>query len=142
MFRFVERKIPRGGFSLKGSGRKSCSPIQVHLVLKLILYRHGEICSGIVCGCMPTLPQFFRHFIPKLRSRLSLGKSSKVSSGSSQRQIERKRKQSVQPHLDTEVYMELDDEVQLKATEDKGLGPMVWTDEVPRDEEKALPPRP
>lgn len=28
----------------------------------------AEIASGIICGCMPVLPQFFRHFLPKLKS--------------------------------------------------------------------------
>lgn len=28
----------------------------------------AEIASGIICGCMPVLPQFFRNFLPKLTS--------------------------------------------------------------------------
>ena len=36
--------------------------------------------------------------------------------------------------------MELDDQVYLKPTDNKGIGPRVWTDEVTaEDEEKALP---
>lgn len=104
---------------------------------------HGELSCGIICGCMPVLPQFFRHFVPKITSYLSSGKSStdKASAGSSNRGGERMRKKSVVPHLDTQVYMELDDHTQLKPTEDNGVGPKVWADEVlAEDEEKALPP--
>ena len=38
--------------------------------------------------------------------------------------------------------MELDDEIHLKPTENKGAGPRVWAGEVVvvEDEEKALPP--
>ena len=51
------------------------------------------------------------------------------------------RKPSVVPHLDSRVYMELDDEINLKPTEDKGAGPRVWAHEVAaEDEERALPP--
>ena len=30
----------------------------------------AEITSGIVCGCLITMPNFFRHFIPKITSKL------------------------------------------------------------------------
>jgi len=30
----------------------------------------AEITSGIVCGCLITMPNFFRHFAPKIASKL------------------------------------------------------------------------
>ena len=35
----------------------------------------AEIASGIVCGCLITMPHFFRHFAPKIASKLSLSRS-------------------------------------------------------------------
>ncbi|KAL8831088.1 MAG: hypothetical protein Q9191_001069 [Dirinaria sp. TL-2023a] len=111
------------------------------IILPEGLWAQGEISGGIVCGCMATLPQFFRHFVPKITSKFSSGRSHKLSAASSSKQSERKRKPSVVPHLDSQVYMELDDQIHLKPTEDKGISPRVRTDEVTvEDEEKALPP--
>ena len=31
----------------------------------------AEVATGIVCGCMPVLPQLFRHYIPKIRKSLT-----------------------------------------------------------------------
>ncbi len=40
----------------------------------LIRFANGssvaEITSGIVCGCLITMPNFFRHFAPKIASKL------------------------------------------------------------------------
>ena len=61
--------------SLLHSGRSSSPPSQAaapRTILSLILHTtpnsDAEIASGIICGCMPVLPQFFRHFLPKLKS--------------------------------------------------------------------------
>ncbi|KAL9122970.1 MAG: hypothetical protein Q9187_000477 [Circinaria calcarea] len=32
------------------------------------LWTATEIASGILCGCLPVLPQFFRHYMPKLKN--------------------------------------------------------------------------
>lgn len=42
--------------------------------------RHGEITSGMICGSLPVLPQLFRHYIPKVASRLRSHKQSNQSS--------------------------------------------------------------
>ena len=39
--------------------------------MTLTLLRNGEIAGGLVCGCMPAIPQFFRHFVPKIKSVFS-----------------------------------------------------------------------
>lgn len=33
-------------------------------------FRMSEVASGIVCGCLPVLPQLFRHYLPKIRKSL------------------------------------------------------------------------
>lgn len=33
-------------------------------------FRISEVASGIVCGCLPVLPQLFRHYLPKIRKSL------------------------------------------------------------------------
>lgn len=48
--------------------------------------RDAEIALGIICSCMPILPKFFRHLVPKLKSRVSSYRQSKgerVSSAAS-----------------------------------------------------------
>lgn len=61
------------------SGRKQTYRNIIHFPCCLIVnYRNAEIASGILCGCLPVLPQFFRHFVPKLVSKIStfrLGRS-------------------------------------------------------------------
>lgn len=53
----------------------------------------------------------------------------------------RMKKPSYVSHLNSEVYMDLDDQVHFKSTEEKGASPSIWTNEViPEDEEKAFPP--
>lgn len=47
-----------------------------------IFSRDAEIASGIICGCMPVVPQFFRHFMPKIKSHFSSYHRSKVASDS------------------------------------------------------------
>lgn len=42
--------------------------------------RDAEMASGIICGCMPVMPQFFRHFMPRIRSRFSSYRRSKAAS--------------------------------------------------------------
>lgn len=32
------------------------------------LHSIAEISSGIICGCLPTLPRFFRHYAPKFKT--------------------------------------------------------------------------
>ena len=36
-------------------------------------FSDAEIAGGIICGCMPMMPQFVRHLGPKLRSVFSSG---------------------------------------------------------------------
>lgn len=38
--------------------------------------------SGIICGCMPVVPQFFRHFLPKIKSHLGYSYRGKAESSS------------------------------------------------------------
>lgn len=38
--------------------------------------------SGIVCGCLPVLPQFFHHYVPKVRKSLTTTRRSKSQSRS------------------------------------------------------------
>ena len=64
-----------------------------------------------------------------------------MSAGSSSKQTQRMRKPTVVPHLDSQVYVELDDQMHLKQKESKGISLRVWTDEIiEEDEEKTLPP--
>lgn len=44
--------------------------------------RDAEMASGIICGCMPVVPQFFRHFLPKIKSHFSSSNRSKAESAS------------------------------------------------------------
>lgn len=39
--------------------------------------RDAEIALGIMCSCMPILPRFFRHLVPKIKSRMSSYRQSK-----------------------------------------------------------------
>ena len=41
-------------------------------LLRTFFARAAEMISGIVCGCLPILPQFFRHYVPKITTKLSL----------------------------------------------------------------------
>ncbi|MCJ1466335.1 hypothetical protein MMC07_004954 [Pseudocyphellaria aurata] len=34
-------------------------------------FRYGEVSVGILCGCMPVAPQFFRHLVPEFTQRFS-----------------------------------------------------------------------
>lgn len=45
--------------------------------------RDAEIALGIMCSCMPILPKFFRHLVPKIKSRLSSYRRSKGERASS-----------------------------------------------------------
>ena len=42
----------------------------------------AEVTSGIVCGCLPVLPQFFRHYVPKIQKSLTATPRSKSQSRS------------------------------------------------------------
>lgn len=64
------------------SGRQ-CLPCQASYISVADLFaRDAEMASGIICGCMPVLPQFFRHFMPKIKSRFSTDNRSKTESAS------------------------------------------------------------
>ena len=41
--------------------------------LRLVLtdYSEAEITTGIICSCLPTVPALFRHYVPKISSRLA-----------------------------------------------------------------------
>lgn len=92
------------------------------------LWALGEISSGIVCGCMPTLPQFFRHFVPKITSRLSSGRSNKPSAGSDSKQSAGVRMRPPRADSSSEA-------LRTDGTSKAG-GLCVWTDEVSTDDEE------
>lgn len=74
---------------MAAQGNWSCAPFssvadyQIYLKTSMLstasllfkLFRYGEVAIGIVCGCMPVLPQFFRHLIPKVNQQLSYHRS-------------------------------------------------------------------
>lgn len=104
------------------------------------LWALGEISGGIVCGCMPTLPQFFRHFIPKITSRLSSGRTNKLSAGSSSKQSAGVRTRSLRAD-GSENYTELDEQGEVLKADSTGKGdqlgePHVRTGEVTADDEE------
>ena len=45
----------------------------------------AEIASGIICGCLPVVPQFFRIFVPKIASKITAIRQSKSSSQGSRK---------------------------------------------------------
>lgn len=109
--------------------------------------RIGETSSGIICGCMPTIPQFFRHFLPKITTKLSLGNrsgSENLSASSEQANHGRASKAAhIRSRLgDSDVYVELDERSHQSETFDSSeRGPHVWPDETSAsDEEKGLTP--
>lgn len=112
--------------------------------------RLGEMTGGIVCGCMPMLPQFFRHFVPKIATAFSSsrrssgrGKSNEFSASTEHSAQTRSSKPRYpkSPYGDTESYVELDERKhQFKPIDGLKEGLRVWSDEVSSsDEEKALP---
>lgn len=42
-----------------------------HDLVPVALWTIAEIASAIICGCLPVLPQFFHHYVPKLTSKIS-----------------------------------------------------------------------
>ncbi|CAF9914643.1 hypothetical protein IMSHALPRED_001968 [Imshaugia aleurites] len=48
---------------------------KTYYLFPVALWTIAEIASGIVCGCLITMPHFFRHFAPKIASKLSLSRS-------------------------------------------------------------------
>lgn len=112
--------------------------------------RLGEISSGIVCGCMPILPQFFRHFVPKIATAFSStgrssgrGKSNKFSASTEQSGHSRTSKARFpkSPYGDTDSYVELDERRhEYNPIDGSKEGPRAWSDEVSTtDVEKGLP---
>ncbi|MCJ1458495.1 hypothetical protein MMC28_008868, partial [Mycoblastus sanguinarius] len=49
-------------------------------LVPVALWTIAEIASGILCGCLPVLPQFFRHFLPKIASKISTFRQTKSPS--------------------------------------------------------------
>ncbi|KAL9127418.1 MAG: hypothetical protein Q9217_003714, partial [Psora testacea] len=47
---------------------------KTYYLFPVALWTLAEITSAIVCGCLITMPNFFRHFAPKLVSRLSFSR--------------------------------------------------------------------
>ena len=95
-------------------------------------YSLGEISSGIVCGCMPIIPQFIRHFYPKIRSQFSsrsLGNN--ISSGQSGVYIKQSDRARAVSKGGTNHYVDLDGEShQLGTCNAFSHGTRVWTDDV------------
>ncbi|CAD6591223.1 MAG: hypothetical protein ASARMPREDX12_005038 [Alectoria sarmentosa] len=58
------------------------SPDKTYYLFPVALWTIAEIASGIVCGCLITMPHFFRHFAPKIVSKLSLSRPSRSTGGS------------------------------------------------------------
>lgn len=60
------------GFSLFPTGR-SFPPQPSSSIPKIADNQPSgaEIAVGIICGCMPVLPQFLRHFVPLIKTRLN-----------------------------------------------------------------------
>lgn len=53
------------------------SPDKTYYLFPVAMWTIAEIASGIVCGCLITIPHFFRHFAPKIVSKFtSLTRSS------------------------------------------------------------------
>ena len=52
-----------------------------YLLVDQGLWANGELGSGIIAGCMMSLPQFYRSIVPKLASRVSRTPRSRKSSG-------------------------------------------------------------
>ena len=46
---------------------------QFHHSLRLICPRYAEITAGIICGCMPAVPAFCRHFRHNFRNTAQSG---------------------------------------------------------------------
>jgi len=110
-------------------------------------YRNGEICGGIVCGCMTSLPQLFRHFIPKISTALGLsGRGKSATSCAASEQSDPAQDPRVafgrSPYGDKDSYVELGERSHpSKTSGPAGRAYEVWTDEVSVcDEEKGLAP--
>ena len=77
----------------------------------------GEIASGLLCGCLPVLPQLYRHTAPKLSStfntltRHARGRSTtdKSSEASAFRRHPTSRYRPRDPHFISGSYTELDE---------------------------------
>ena len=96
---------------------------------------------------MISLPQFFRHFIPKIATALSYGsrgKSEKLSAASGQADPYPNAKVAYprSPYDDGDSYVELCDRIQAsKPFDSTKEAPKVWSDEISvGDEEKGLTP--
>lgn len=62
----------------------------------------AEIAGGIICGCMPVLPQFVRHLAPKIKSVFSLYRlSSKNQFSSAKSSSIHKRGKAPDPYDDS-----------------------------------------
>lgn len=73
-------------YSHLGFGRKSNVKSRRAMTEWLKPHRVGELATGIVCGCLPVIPPFFRHFVPIIASKLSsLTYTKRSSSGELQR---------------------------------------------------------
>ena len=72
----------------------------------------AEIASGLLCGCLPILPQFFRHFILKVTSRYKTkGRTSKTSAASiSGKPLASSDGLDTHPPLPQGNYLELDEQ--------------------------------
>lgn len=80
----------------------------------LTRYREAEITTGIICSCLPTLPALYRHYVPKIASRLASNhhingsRSGKQSFFSSRDKTSSSNyQQGDEPHLLREGYLEL-----------------------------------
>ncbi len=83
----------------------------------LITYRVAEIASGLLCGCLPVLPQFFRHFIPKIASKYrSKGRTTRTSAvSSSGKPLASNDGRDIHPSLPEGTYIELREQDNVRA---------------------------
>ncbi|CAD6582658.1 MAG: hypothetical protein ASARMPREDX12_000997 [Alectoria sarmentosa] len=80
-------------------------------LVPVALWTSAEIASGILCGCLPVLPQFFHHLVPKMVAKIStfrLGKSlSKKFSSNSNTGRAAPWEEPFDPRLHQGTYLEL-----------------------------------
>lgn len=78
-------------------------------------YSVAEITSGIVCGCLVTMPNFFRHFISKITSKLHSSRKSGSSNKtpyfapSNSKKIVDKWSDNYDPASRNDQYLELNE---------------------------------
>ena len=90
--------------------------LEAHIAEKKAL-RIAEIASGIVCGCLPNLPQFFRRYVPRVRKSLTSSfRSKSLSKSSTSNTPKSSRARASTQALVKGSYVELDENVHSKTS--------------------------